>query len=97
MDKIRAGRVEEKPDEPAYVDTIEFIRADGDGCQSAWPLNMSTLRSLGEGDKRVSKDIGEVVEQAPTMGDNSKWTIRGFYGENSDGIITRLGVIWGRG
>lgn len=59
---VRTGRVEEKPDEPVYVDTIEFICADGDGRQSAWSLNVSTLHSLGEGDKWISKDVSEVVE-----------------------------------
>lgn len=60
--KIRARRVEENHDEPAYVDMIEFIPADGDGHQSAWPLNVSILHCLGEGDKRISRDVGEVVE-----------------------------------
>ncbi|KAH7142929.1 hypothetical protein B0J13DRAFT_596179 [Dactylonectria estremocensis] len=96
--KITAGRVAGKPQGPAYVDTVEFIRADDNGRQSAWPLNVSTLRYLGEGTTRVSGEgLSQVVEQAPRMGDNSKWTIRGFYGEHDDVSITRLGVIWGRG
>jgi hypothetical protein len=93
--RLTAGRKSEsaKP----HVDTVEFIRSDSRGGQSAWPLSVSTLRYLGEGTVRVSEGVHEVVEQAPKMGDTSTWTIRGFYGETNDGIISRLGVIWGRG
>lgn len=93
--RLTAGR---KPGSTkGFVDTLEFIRSDKRGGQSAWPLSVSTLRYLGEGAVRVSEGLHEVIEQAPKMGATSTWTIRGFYGETNDGIISRLGVIWGRG
>lgn len=91
--KITAGKIDEAG--PAYIDTFEFIREDAKGILPAWPLDLSTMRFLGEGDVRVSKNVTEVVESAPKIG-GVKWSIRGFYGEESGGLITRLGVIWGR-
>ncbi|RGP72364.1 hypothetical protein FLONG3_6760 [Fusarium longipes] len=93
--KLSAGRTQ--PSGDGYIDTVEFIRADEGGKQSAWPLYVSTLRYCGQGDKRVSLDVSEVIEEAPAIGGNSKWTIRGFFGEERKGVITRLGVVWGRG
>lgn len=78
----------------SYIGTMEFIREDANGVISAWPLHTSTIRYLGEGDIRVSKDISELVETAPKIG-NAKWSIRGFYGECTNGVISRLGAIWG--
>ena len=92
--KITAGKL--KVDGPAYIDTVEFVRGDQQGVLPAWPLHLATLRFLGEGDVRVSKDVSEVVEPAPKMG-NVNWSVRGFYGECTGGFISRLGVIWGRG
>lgn len=93
--RLTAGK--KAGDPKGFIDTIEFIRANEDGEKSVWPLAVSTLRYLGEGKDRATEDMTEVVEQAPKTGGHSKWTIRGFYGETSEGIITRLGVIWGRG
>lgn len=92
--KITAGRKQDE-ENPAYVDTVEFVRRKSEGELPAWPLEVSTLRFLGEADVRVSKDVSEVVETAPKIG-NAEWSVRGFYGEHGDGLITRLGVIWGK-
>lgn len=94
MAKITAGAMDDTA--PTYVDTLEFVRADAEGQLPTWPLDLSTLRYLGEGDARVSKQVSEVIEQAPKIG-NSRWSARGFYGEHNGEYITRLGVVWGRG
>ncbi|KAF5535184.1 hypothetical protein FMEXI_10935 [Fusarium mexicanum] len=96
--KLTAGRISEGG--PGFLDAVEFIRADPaskKGEQAAWPLDVSTLRYLGEGDMRVTVDVGQVVERAPNLGGNARWTCRGFYGETKDGFISRLGIVWGRG
>jgi len=99
--KIAAGRV--AAGGRGFVDTVEFVRADevggGDGelGMPEWPLDVATVRYLGEGDARVGTDVGVVVERAPSLGGNARWSVRGFYGECRDGIISRLGVVWGRG
>ena len=68
---------------------------------AAWPLLMSTLRYLWEGSERAAVDVCEVFEEAPRGCGNARWTVRGFYGEYSgeggEGVISRLGVVWGRG
>ncbi|KAK3361312.1 hypothetical protein B0T24DRAFT_725050 [Lasiosphaeria ovina] len=76
---------------------LVFIRADSDGSPSPWPLQVSTLRYLGEGADRVPHDVAEAVERGPRFGGNARWAIRGFYGEHGNGIISRLGVVWGSG
>lgn len=90
--KMTAGKVDDKG--PAYVDTLEFVRADSEGALPDWPLDLSTMRYLGVGDKRVSQDVCEVIEKAPENG-KGKWSIRGFCGEHNGEFITRLGAIWG--
>ena len=92
--KITAGKVD--PASAAYIDTVEFIRANPDGQLPVWPLNVSTLRYLGEGEQRVSMDVTELVETAPSLG-NKPAFVQGFFGEHSGGLITRLGIVWGRG
>ncbi|KAK4205404.1 hypothetical protein QBC40DRAFT_320121 [Triangularia verruculosa] len=96
--RITAGRAAAGEGE-GYVDTVEFVRAEDAQTKkaAAWPLQVSTLRYLGEGSERVCADVCEVVEQAPRLGGNARWTIRGFYGEHECGVVSRLGVIWGRG
>lgn len=64
--RLTAGKVEE--DTAAYIDTVELIRGDAEGNIPLWPLHMSTLRYLGEGDVRVSNDVVEVTEAAPKFG-----------------------------
>lgn len=96
--RLTAGRA--SPGAAGYVDTVEFIRGvetNGKSERAAWPLDVSTLRYLGEGSVRVAEDVCTVVEEAPNMGGNATWTVRGLYGECKDGIISRLGVVWGRG
>ncbi|KAF5230685.1 hypothetical protein FANTH_13745 [Fusarium anthophilum] len=83
-----------------FLDAVEFIRADPaskKGEQAAWPLDVSTLPYLGEGDMRVTVDVGQVVERAPNFGGNARWICRGFYGKTKDRSISRLGIVWGRG
>lgn len=78
--KMTAGKVDDKG--PAYVDTLEFVRADSEGALPDWPLDLSTMRYLGVGDKRVSQDVNQVIEKAPENG-KGKWSIRGFCGEHT--------------
>ena len=92
--KMTAGRIDDT--DPVYIDTLEFIRGNAEGVIPAWPLEVPTLRFLGEGEARVSNDVAEVVETAPKTG-STQWSIRGFYGEMGGGIMTRLGAIWGQG
>lgn len=92
--KMTAGKIDDKG--PAYVDKLEFVRADPGGALPDWPLDVSTMRYLGVGDKRVSQDVSEVIEKAPENG-KGKWSIRGFCGEHNGEFITALGVIWGHG
>ncbi|KAM0202731.1 hypothetical protein ACHAQI_010674 [Fusarium lateritium] len=95
--KLTTGRIAQGGQ--GFVDTVEFILADdasNTGQQAAWPLDVATLRYLGEGDSRPTVDVAQVVERAPRLGANAKWTIRGFYGETKDGLISRIGVVWGR-
>lgn len=91
--RIVAGKLASEAD-GAFIDTIEFVRRGAEGSLPAWPLQVSTLRFLGEGDERVSKSISSIVEEAPKIG-YTTWSIRGFYGEYNGDIITRLGVVWG--
>ncbi|KAK4169843.1 hypothetical protein QBC43DRAFT_283408 [Cladorrhinum sp. PSN259] len=101
--KIIAGRAVSGG--KGYVDTVEMVRADevvggtgrkGELGLAEWPLDVATARYLGEGESRVKEDLGVVVERAPNLGGNAKWSVRGFYGECQDGVISRLGVVWGR-
>ncbi|KAI1841060.1 hypothetical protein JX265_011687 [Neoarthrinium moseri] len=71
--KLTAGRVQSS--ESSYIDTAEFIRSDMDGHQSAWPLNVSTLRYLGDGPNRVTQNKTEIVEQAPNQQRVATWSI----------------------
>ncbi|KAK0629294.1 hypothetical protein B0T17DRAFT_652973 [Bombardia bombarda] len=95
--KITAGKKEGAAQ--GHVNSLEFIRADERGSLPQWPLEISTLRYVAEdanGEGVVLKEKSEVVDLAPTVA-NVKWSVRGFYGEVSGGLISRLGVIWGRG
>ena len=92
--KITAGKTASSPS--AHIDTVEFIKAGYDGQLPTWPLDISTLRYLGVGETRVSSDLRELVEAAPKIG-RKQWSVRGIYGETNEAIITRLGIVWGRG
>jgi hypothetical protein len=78
-----------------FVDSVELVCGDENGGLPLWPLDVSTIRYLGD---HTEYDKPEVVtkltEQAPRLG-QARWTLRGFYGEESQGLITRLGLIWG--
>ena len=101
--KITAGRAQAGG--KGAVDTVEFVRAEEEGKNGGrgelglaeWPLDVATVRYLGEGEARVGVDVDVVVERAPRMSGNAPWSVRGFYGECCDGVISSLGVVWGRG
>ena len=90
--KITAGSLE--VDDPLYIDTLEFVRTTPEGGLPSWPMDLSTLRYLGNDDERVAANYSEIGEAAPKVG-HDKYSVRGFFGECADGIITKLGVIWG--
>ena len=90
--KLTAGSSEHE--RTAYIDTVEFVRASSENSLAAWPLDTSTVRFLGESENRVSQDYLETVEDSPKIG-HKQYSIRGFFGECSDGVITKLGAIWG--
>lgn len=91
-------------DTNTWIDTIEFIRGE-DAVEHqlpAWPLDVSTIRFLGDGDNRGRVSESQLVESAPNSkfaAGYAKWSVRGFYGtyNKSAGMITRLGVVWGKG
>jgi hypothetical protein len=95
--RTKAGRA--RKGELSYVDTVEFVIADDKtGAQpAAWPLNVSTAQYVGDGEERATVDVCEVVEQPPMLGGNVAWTVRVFFGETRMGVVSRLGVVWGRG
>ena len=72
--KITAGKIDEN--QKAYVDTMEFVRADSDGNLLSWPLEFSTMRYLGVGEERVSKQVSELVERAP-RDSRGRWRFEG--------------------
>ena len=102
--KITAGRM--AAGGRGVVDTVEFVRAEEDSGNGGrrgelglaeWPLDVATVRYLGEDETRVGVDVDVVVERAPSMGGNAVWSLRGFYGEFRDGLISSLAIVWGRG
>lgn len=103
--KAVVGRVSDgNKSGPTYIDTLEFVRSEDaiDRILPDWPLDLSTIRFLGEGEVRVNYRETTFVETAPNTKFNAgyaKWSIRGFYSTYSTTakMITRLGVIWGRG
>ncbi|KAK3389204.1 hypothetical protein B0H63DRAFT_536977 [Podospora didyma] len=94
--KITTGTAD--GDAVGHISSVEFVRADERGLLPTWPLDISTLRYVGgePGTAGLLKDRTEVVELAPTAA-GVNWSVRGFYGEVTDGLISRLGVVWGRG
>jgi hypothetical protein len=78
-----------------FVDSVELVCGDENGELPLWPLDVSTIRYLGDHTEDDKPEvITKLTEQAPRLG-NTKWTLRGFYGEEFEGLITRLGLIWG--
>lgn len=85
-------------DETGFVNSVEFIRANETGRLPEWLLDVSTLRYIADEEYEKTygvNNVSKVVEKAPKMY-GASWCVRGFYGECADGVITRLGVIWGR-
>lgn len=78
-----------------FVDTVELVCGEANGELPLWPLDVSTIRYLGDHPETDQVEIlSTLTEQAPKLA-RSNWTLRGFYGEEGQGIITRLGLIWG--
>jgi hypothetical protein len=95
--KLSAGKVKEG--DAGHVRAVEFIRANEGGQLPQWSLDVATLRYVPEQPATGLVERSSIVELAPVVG-NSSWSVRGFYGEVLEGenpVISRLGVIWGRG
>jgi hypothetical protein len=91
--KLTSGKTLAAP-EP-FIDTVELVCGDETGQLPLWPLDVSTIRYLGDHTEEDRLEVvSKVVEQAPKL-NRASWTLRGFYGEESAGLITRLGLIWG--
>lgn len=98
--KITSGRVNDT--QPLYIDSVEFVAGekDSENLLPDWPLDLLTTQWEGKGSVRVKLDVGNLVELAPNFGNGfAKWSARGFYGEYDEtrNLITRLGIVWGRG
>ena len=91
--KLTVGKTVRTP-EP-FVDTLELVCGDANGELPLWPLDVSTIRYIGDHTEEDKLEVvSKLTEQAPKLG-RANWTLRGFYGEENLGIITRLGLIWG--
>ncbi|CAH0027028.1 unnamed protein product [Clonostachys rhizophaga] len=91
--KLTSGKTITAP-EP-FIDTVELVCGDETGQLPLWPLDVSTIRYLGDHTEEDRLEVvSKLVEQAPKL-NRANWTLRGFYGEESAGLITRLGLIWG--
>ncbi|KAK6354949.1 hypothetical protein TWF696_004077 [Orbilia brochopaga] len=78
-----------------FVDSVELVCGDANGELPIWPLDVSTIRYLGDHTPEDQLEIvSKLTEQAPKLA-RANWTLRGFYGEESQGLITMLGLIWG--
>lgn len=91
--KLTAAKTRSTP--TPFIDSVELICGDAEGRLPLWPLDVSTVRYLGDHapDDQLEV-IANLIEQAPKLA-RANWTLRGFYGEESQGLITRLGLIWG--
>lgn len=91
----------EDPSQTAHhvaIDKVELLQLDAGGGMPEWPLDLviDAIRWLGHhDDDEAFETTGTLVEMAPTL-DRAIWSVRGFWGETDQKIITRLGVIWGR-
>lgn len=84
---------------PSFIDKVDLIMLDKGGSLPEWPLDLAIEQYMGHKTEKSEsyKDDGDVVmEMAPTF-NRDIWTLRGFYGETTNGVITRLGPIWGCG
>ncbi|KAF3920239.1 hypothetical protein AA313_de0207552 [Arthrobotrys entomopaga] len=79
----------------SFVDSVELVCGDENGKLPLEPLDASTVRYLGDHPPEDRLEVVcRIIEQAPRLAD-ANWTLRGFYGEESEGVISRLGLIWG--
>lgn len=99
--RFTAGR--ERAEQPLYIDKVEFVAGEegSDSLLPEWPRNLKSDRFEGVGGD-VSMDVTELVESAPNANFGNgyaRWSARGFYGEYDETkqLITRLGIVWGRG
>ncbi|KAM5344892.1 hypothetical protein ACJ41O_010754 [Fusarium nematophilum] len=92
--KLTVGTTRSNP--APFVDSVELVCGDANGGLPLWPLDVSTIRYLGDHKPEDQLEVvSNLTEQAPKLG-RANWTLRGFYGEESQqGLITRLGLIWG--
>ncbi|CAM1503263.1 Fc.00g080390.m01.CDS01 [Cosmosporella sp. VM-42] len=91
--KLTVGKTLSTP--APFVDSVELVCGDANGELPLWPLDVSTIRYLGDHRPEDQLEVvSKLTEQAPKLG-RANWTLRGFYGEESQGLITRLGLIWG--
>ena len=89
------GDSREEP-QTSFIDSVEFVlAADNQGQLPGWPLDVGTVRFLSDGEEQNSSDLSALVESAPKPG-RTIWSMKGFYGEYTDGLITQLGIVWGR-
>ncbi|KAJ5547188.1 hypothetical protein N7494_004773 [Penicillium frequentans] len=80
----------------SFINSVEFIlAADNLGQLPGWPLDVGTVRFLSDAEEQNASDLPALVESAPKPGRNI-WSMKGFYGEHNDGLITQLGIVWGR-
>ncbi|KAF5672034.1 hypothetical protein FHETE_3906 [Fusarium heterosporum] len=78
-----------------FVDSVELVCGNEDGELPLWPLDVLTVRYLGDHTEDEQLEVvSKLTEQAPKLA-RANWTLRGFYGEESQGLISRLGLIWG--
>ncbi|KAI9653011.1 MAG: hypothetical protein M1829_001351 [Trizodia sp. TS-e1964] len=91
--KLTVGKTISAPE--SFVDTVELVCGDNNGELPLWPLDVSTIRYLGDHTEAEKLEVvSKLTERAPKLA-RANWTLRGFYGEESQGLITRLGLIWG--
>ena len=80
-----------------FIDSVELVCGDENGEMPLWPLDVQTVRYLGDHTEAEELEVvAKLTEQAPKL-NSAAWTLRGFYGEESGGLITRLGLVWGCG
>ncbi|RYN29788.1 hypothetical protein AA0112_g7086 [Alternaria arborescens] len=91
--KLSVSKTISKPN--PFLDTVELVCGEANGGLPIWPLDVVTIRCLGDHSVEDQMEVVSVLaEQAPKLG-RANWTLRGFYGEQSGEVITRLGLIWG--
>lgn len=91
--KLTVGKTINTPE--LFIDSVELVCGDKTGQLPLWPMDIQAIRYLGDHPEGDKLDVGsQLTEHAPKLA-YANWTLRGFYGEESQGLITRLGLIWG--